>query len=462
MQLLQKVNLSSPPLAFVKRLDRSRIADNVFLLNEKNHQKWQKIINDYYSRKPHDFSYDQALTNLIAWGKLPHDYRKRQVLRLLAKGGWLPPHILEQHDITLYDGKPQQIQRLQPQNRQPQSPYDFVCVDVVKWQDYANLQRFYDVLPTRPYCSMAKDGKAVILDKAKAVNLPYIQPNHPIFANCLVFDVDEKQGRSAFTAWQDCNLPPPNLIIKNPLKDSCHYVYFLSAGVALTERNDRARRYLLAVYARICEYLNADSSYSGSRMKNPLSRKHDVFVSGADCYTLAQLADKLDLDETPPQLTKAPKKALEGYIGRNCAIFNYLRHIAYKHADNMSFDSLMYYLLSLSEQYNNDCFTHNPLPANELGHICNSIARFCKLARFGRYSANFIEKQRHRGTLGDSSNGGLARSQSYDSTRKRANELRQSGLSIRKIADVLKVSKTSVQKWIYAWLKVYQVQPNQI
>ena len=445
MYSLQKNTHSPAPLPLAKPLNRQNIADNVFLLDEKNHQKWQKIIDDYSKNK--DFSLDQCITNLIAWGKLPADYRQRHIMRLLAQGITLPASTLEHYEIVLYDSSPRIIERLKPQDRQPTSPYDFVCVDVAHWRQYANLKQFYDVLPARPYCSLAKDSKALILDKAKAVNLPYVQPNHPMFANCLVFDVDEKAGRCAFTAWQDCNLPPPNLIIKNPYKDSCHYVYFLSAGVALTDRNDKARRYLLAIYACMCELLDADPNYSGQRMKNPLSRKHDVFVSGADCYTLAQLADKLDLDEIPPKPKKAQKQAPAGYIGRNCAMFDYLRHFGYR-ASNMSFDSLMYYLLSLGEQYNNDCFTHNSLHGNELGHICNSIARFCKSARFGRYSANFIEKQRHRGTLGDSSKGGLARSQSYDSTRQRANELRQWGLSIRKIADVLKVSKTSVQKWI--------------
>ena len=118
---------SAPPLPLVRRLNNQNIIDNVFLIDEKNHQKWQKIINDYSKNK--DFSLDQAITNLIAWGKLPKDYRQRHIMRLLAKGIQLPPATLEHYEITLFDGQPQQIQRLKPQNRQPQSPYDFVCVD---------------------------------------------------------------------------------------------------------------------------------------------------------------------------------------------------------------------------------------------------------------------------------------------------------------------------------------------
>ena len=101
MYSLQKNTHSPAPLPLAKRLNRLNIADNVFLLDEKNHQKWQKIINDYYSKKPHDFSLTQAITNLIAWGKLPQDYRQRHIMRLLAKGIQLPPATLEHYEIVL-------------------------------------------------------------------------------------------------------------------------------------------------------------------------------------------------------------------------------------------------------------------------------------------------------------------------------------------------------------------------
>ena len=126
MQLLQKVNLTPPPLPLAKRFNRQNIAENVFLLDEKNHQRWQKIINDYSKNK--DFSLEQCITNLIGWGKLPSDYRQRHIMRLLAQGITLPASTLEHYEIVLYDSSPRIIERLKPNNRQPQSPFDFVCV----------------------------------------------------------------------------------------------------------------------------------------------------------------------------------------------------------------------------------------------------------------------------------------------------------------------------------------------
>ena len=85
---------------------------------------------------------------------------------------------------------------------------------------------------------------------------------------------------------------------------------------------------------------------------------------------------------------------------------------------------------------------------NETYHIARSITRFCKSPRWGKYNQAFIEKQRQAGRKGDSSQGGKARSASYDDQRTKAQNLRATGLSIRKIAEQMKLSKTSVQKWI--------------
>ena len=93
-------------------------------------------------------------------------------------------------------------------------------------------------------------------------------------------------------------------------------------------------------------------------------------------------------------------------------------------------------------------FIHNPLPSNELGHICNSIARFCKSAKFGQYSGSFIEKQRFAGRLGDSSKGGLARSYSYNEQREQAKAMFATGAKISAIAKSLGVHRNSVSNWI--------------
>ena len=93
---------------------------------------------------------------------------------------------------------------------------------------------------------------------------------------------------------------------------------------------------------------------------------------------------------------------------------------------------------------------------NEIYHIARSITRYCKSPKFGAYSAKSNEKfsrmqscrVKRANKKGACNKGGLARSANYNDQRTQAQKLRAEGLSIRKIAELLKVSKTSVQKWI--------------
>lgn len=450
----------------LKRLDSRFISDNVFLLDEKNHRKWQKIIHDYYLSiaiyRP-QYSYTDAVNKVIELGRIPHDYWQRHIMRLMAQGIYFKPSLLAERDIVILDDMPTKLQRRKPQNRKPTSPFDFVLIDPSKWSDFKPLQRFYKHLPPRPYCSTQKDSQALILDKDKAINLGYIQPNHPLYCHCLVFDVDELKGRSAFEAWKEYNLPPPNIIVKNPLADSCHYVYLLAKPIGnAKDKDDRAVKHLDAVYERMRVLLGADASYSGNRMKNPFSHKHDCFVGGAEPYSLQQLADKLDLytqeywQERNAERHIEPLEPLKGYLGRNHAIFENVRHVGYRNA-HMSHDALFYYLLSECEQYNITHYSDNLLPAHELAQIAQSITKFCKTAlRYTeksneRFSQTQAARVRRANAKGACSKGGQARSATYDYQRRKAHEMHDKGVKIKDIAEQVGVTRKTLRNWgIYA------------
>ena len=476
MSVLRKPRPTPTP---VKRLNQSNVIDNDFLLNEKQHTQWQAKINRHYQfvvnqTDNQSYSYSQAIDDLISKNWLPQNYRQLHILHLMAKGIYFKSDLLAQHDIIIYDNAPQRIARLAKQNRQPTSPYDFVLIDPNR-QQCKLLQRFYDYLPKRPYCSVNKDSKAIILDKEKAINLPYIQPNHPLFCHCLVFDVDESNERSAFTAWQDYNLPPPNIIVKNPLKDSCHYIYFLKVPVTnAKDMTQKAVKHLDAIYKRMRSLLSADNCFADTRMKNPLNNKHDTFISGAEPYTLEQLADKLDLytddywQEVNAEKAKAQRKLNleslkpnDGYLGRNHAIFDNVRFTGYRNA-NLPFNQLYKLLLSECEKFNTAHYSDNPLDYKELTHIARSITRFCKSSRFGQYSeqsnAKFSKLQAFRANCANAkananSKGGIARSATYDPKRTQAHQMSEQGVPMLVIADDLGVTPKTLRNWgIYAML----------
>src|SRR5690606_13584932 len=106
----------------------------------------------------------------------------------------------------------------------------------------------------------------------------YIQPNPPPWVGWLVFDVDLGPGRdgtATLFAWEEANLPAPNLAVATRLDDGslggCHLAWALREPVA---RGAQARpaplRYLAAIERAMVHQLGADPGYTGLIAKNPL------------------------------------------------------------------------------------------------------------------------------------------------------------------------------------------------
>lgn len=331
------------------------------------------------------------------------------------------------------------------------------------FSDYPQLQSFYDDLPNKPYCSEVKNA-CTVRPKAIASKQPYIQPNHPQIIKWLFIDIDSDLKHkfinyyddNLFFRYHDRNLPPPTIIMRNRDNGHVQYAYRLTDPVTMFEGSrNHPTQYLKAIQYALTVQLGGDLAFGGSLAKNPLNNdKWDIYLTGANSYSLGDLAEYLDL--TDPA-NKPPKKSANDEIispfaglGRNCDTFDYLRFIAYPIADSMTQTALQNYLIQLGIEFNKNY--KQPLLYNEIKCIAKSIARFCNSSRFGACSGALVELKREWGKKGglksDSSFGGKARSAKYDDQRTQAKQLKEQGLSVRKIAEQLKVSKTSVQKWL--------------
>ena len=331
------------------------------------------------------------------------------------------------------------------------------------FSDYPQLQSFYDDLPKKPYCSEVKNA-CTVRPKAIASKQPYIQPNHPQIIKWLFIDIDSDLKHkfinyyddNLFFRYHDRNLPPPTIIMRNRDNGHVQYAYRLTDPVTMFEGSrNHPTQYLKAIQYALTVQLGGDLAFGGSLAKNPLNNdKWDIYLTGANSYSLGDLAEYLDL--TDPA-NKPPKKSANDEIispfaglGRNCDTFDYLRFIAYPIADSMTQTALQDYLIQLGIEFNKNY--KQPLLYNEIKCIAKSIARFCNSSRFGACSGALVELKREWGKKGglksDSSFGGKARSAKYDDQRTQAKQLKEQGLSVRKIAEQLKVSKTSVQKWL--------------
>lgn len=315
------------------------------------------------------------------------------------------------------------------------------------FENCEQIQALFSDLPKKPYCTNFK-GYCHIRTKKHAISHAYIQPNHPAVVRWLVFDLDYEQALFAF---HDKDIPRPQLIIKNPQNGHAHYCYKLSEKVGLWGgSSEKAIKYLNAVYDALKRKLGADLGYSGNLIKNPAHSNWQTYTTGAKkSYTLGELAEYLDLTEP----TK-PEPANDSHFGRNCAVFHAVRHQAYAIAHKHDYQTLYEAVLAIAVAEN--AKFNDPMHPKELHHIAKSIAKFCKSPKFGVYSTEFLERQSEQGKRGvqvanangANSKGGKARSAKYDGKRQQALYLCKQGLSIRKIAEQMGVSKTSVQKWL--------------
>ncbi|MHB8370913.1 MAG: replication initiation protein [Leptospirales bacterium] len=185
-------------------------------------------------------------------------------------------------------------------------------------------ERFYELLPRKPYCSDDLGYGTVIRSKSAAIKKKYIQINDPAFVRCLVFDVDWEWGA---WMWESAGLPVPGWTTINRENGHSHIVYPLKSPVC---RTDAARvkplRFLAGIEFSFGRMLEADPGYSGLLTKNPLHPFWglNVFNSNA-AFDLGTLADWIDLPSSHQNKNSKPAG-----LGRNCTLFEEVRHWAYR------------------------------------------------------------------------------------------------------------------------------------
>ena len=329
------------------------------------------------------------------------------------------------------------------------------------------LQQFYDDLPSKPYCSDTK-CLSLVRPKATASKQPYIQANHPSLIKWLFIDIDSDLKHDKLVSYfdenllfrfHDKNLPQPQIIMRNRKNGHVQYAYRLKDPVSLFD-NSRSHpiRYLKNIQYALTIQLGGDLSFGGSLAKNPLDTSTwDIFLTGAEPYTLADLHGWLDLDDPINQPPKRPKNASnDEYVspfaglGRNCDTFDYLRFIAYPIASGMTQTALFNHLLQLGLEFNSRF--EQPLLYSEIRCIARSIAKFCKTSpRYRAYATVIYERKsalgRKGGLKSDSSHGGKARSDKYADKRTIAIKMREQGFNNTQIAEKLGVARLTVIRW---------------
>lgn len=364
--------------------------------------------------------------------------------------------------------------RLQRQDRQPQSVADFVLIDPYKFLEYPSMAYLFDKLPTGLPLAKAKDEQSNRYYHKWQVNeFSHFTPNHKKYIHSLVFDLDPTANDDNWSVWSDCGLPPPNLITANPNKPNSYQFWYLLEYPVYTSKA-HIKQWLDDIYVAMRDLLNADKFFNRTRCKNPFSPEHDCYVSGAEPYSLTELSEKCDLALSmpfkqykpdlalsgqsgtiapPKQLTLAiePEKATASndpslYGGRNDETFDKIRFVGYANAHRTK-DDLYNLLLNACIQYQKRFDT--PLDVRECEYIATSITRFCveqygkgDFVKTGQYSEqaklNFSNKQRHIA---------YKRWQGYKDKRTQALAMLEQGIKSKDICKELSVSKDTLCRW---------------
>jgi len=189
---------------------------------------------------------------------------------------------------------------------------------------------------------------------------------------------------------------------------------------------------------------SAGPGYSGLIAKNPLHPHWRVIVHPSAVYDLAYLSEWVDLDHRPAK----PLTGEERGLGRNCALFDRLRHWAYRwiatYKDTATADEWGRAVCAQARKSNN---FNTPLHESEVRAIAKSTAKWC-WNRFDIKASNerFSKLQARRGRKGGVVSG-VARLAKNADKREEARLMWAQGQSYRQIADALGVSRRSVIYW---------------
>ena len=246
-------------------------------------------------------------------------------------------------------------------------------------------------IPLKPYATNDLDFGLTIQNKNKALDMLYLQVNHPLYLHTMIFDLDKE---NCFYEFENAHLPIPSFITKSPDSGRCHYGYMLNAPISSTEKSrQKPVKFARALYYNMATRLGADLGYAGLITKNPLNDHWSPFWSGADLYDLDYLADFVDLEK--PQIQE---KKSEAYgLGRNVNLFEDLRQYAYRTVLNFkkisTFEKFENELLLKAQSLNTFCNPLNPLQYKELKATARSIARWT-WKNFDSHTFSLIQSSR--------------------------------------------------------------------
>lgn len=235
-------------------------------------------------------------------------------------------------------------------------------------QQHPALTRFLAELPRKPYCSDDLRAGVKIRPRERAAERAYIQIGSSRSQGYLVFDLDRE---GAAWAWEASDLPPPTITIINAQNGHAHLLYELAAPVALGQHaREHPQRWLAHIHDSMRDLLSSDPGYAGLLVKNPLHPRWRVICRDRK-YTLGELAEWLPSAKS----AKSTASPVQHGQGRNCGVFESVRHWAYMEVQNAPEERAWQAMVRRQVDLAASAYP-DMLPESELRSIAKSIARW--------------------------------------------------------------------------------------
>lgn len=312
-----------------------------------------------------------------------------------------------------------------------------------------NLEYFEENLPHKPYSTNDLTFGLQIRSAQKAKHCKYIQFNGPSLVNWIVLDIDRPDVLGFI---EDEQMPPPNIICINSENGHAHLLYRLEQPVC-TSINGRAKpqRLLHVVTASLISAFKADSSYTQLICKNPLSKNWITIRHRTNPWGLSEFFEWIDV---------AKMTGLDPHddssMGADRHIFDIVSRWTYEKIRNSSGAISVELIYDHATKVNVQ--EGSLLSCKALASMAKRISRWTAkhYTGTGTPSSRFIQEQRDRGkkAAGQPKPKGIQRGlgtprwRYSEEHRKQAFDLHIQGLSNRKIATRLGVTKETIKRWI--------------
>jgi hypothetical protein len=263
----------------------------------------------------------------------------------------------------------------------------------------------------------------------------WAQANRNGYSFCIPVDLDFIYPEQYYIFE---NFPPPNFFVCNRENHRSHAVYLLEKGLYKNKFTTYKQiRMCESIQWAMVNALGSDKGYSGFAIKDPFNPRYEYVHIHSILFTFDELFRAFRADEY-----KRPKHFEDvAGLGRNCTLFEKLRHSAYKRWRAMDFtDADAFFSQNFLEAQELNAQFNTPLDYNDIKATVKSITNWTVLYITAE---GLINRNRRKGCIS-----GQVRAKKADERDDILLQLHNDGLSYNELARIYNVTKGCIQQRI--------------